>query len=309
MTIVQLACFRCFVEEKSVTKAARRLYVTQPAVSQQLHLLAENMGCELFHRRGSHIELTPEGEFVYEKAKRILTELDGLRDELESRGSKVVGKVRVGSGQVAAKTILGDVVHDMSREYPEVSFSLLETNSSNLPQLILRSRIELGMGILPERSKGLCLEKLLTGRLVLVCSQENGLSSRASISRSELRTLNLIRHGRENTARRIAYDLYGKDDDGHGFRLEAMNTETIMSYVQRNMGVALATSYILEWLGLTGLATVELEEETEIPWGIMSDAARPLSKAATVLIGKLRNRFSTSSAGTEFGNCAESRQI
>jgi len=295
MTIVQLACFRCFVEEQSVTKAARRLHVTQPAVSQQIHLLAENLGCALFHRSGSSFELTAQGEFVYERAKGILSQVEGLREEIGSYGDKIVGKVRIGSGQLAAKTILADAVHELSAEYPEVSFSLFETYSSNLPELIRRTRVDLGIGILPRNAKGLRPVKLLSGRLVLICSQRNALSSRASISRSELRKLNLIRHSRENMARAIAYELYGEDEMSGKFRLEAMNTETIMSYVQRDLGVALASSYTIEWLNPSGIATVELEEETEIPWGIMSDASRPLSKAAEVLVEKLTQRFSAPS--------------
>ncbi|MCF7854995.1 MAG: LysR family transcriptional regulator [Candidatus Pacebacteria bacterium] len=296
VTVTQLACFRCLVEEKSVTEAAQRLCVTQPAVSQQLRLLTETLGCRLFHRRGREFQLTQEGQFVYEKAKGILFQLDGLEDELRSRGRDVVGKVRIGSGQVAAKTVVADAVHDMSVEYPDVSFSLCETNSVNLPELILSSRIDLGVGILAENRRGLRTERLLTGRLLLVCSRQSKLSSRKSMSRSELKALNLIRHSREDMARGIAYELYGEDEMGSKFQLEAMNTETIMSYVQRDLGVALASSYTIEWLRPSGIATVELAEETDIPWGVMSDASLPMAKAAKVFVNKLRQMFATPAA-------------
>lgn len=297
MTTIQLACFRCFVEEGSVTKAARRLCVTQPAVSQQIRLLAGDLGCELFHRRGHHVELTPDGEFVYEKAKSILSELESLPQELRSRGRQIIGTVRVGSGQIAAKTVVADAVHSMIEDYPDVSFSLFETNSSNLPELVLNSRIDLGVGILPQARKGIRSEKLLTGRLLLICSQQNPLSSRQSISRCELRKLNMIRHSKENSARVIAFDLYGENDAESHFRLEAMNVETILSYVQRDMGVALATNYSIEWLKPAGIATVEIEDDVEIAWGVMSDASRPVSKVANVFVEKLKEQFSCRGTG------------
>ena len=291
MNPTRLSCFRCLVEEGSVTQAARRLCVTQPAVSQQLRQLTEELGCELYHRRGRKIELTAAGEFVYGKAKGILSELDGLRQELRSRGDRVVGRVRIGSGQVAAKTVVGDTIQDLSEHCREVSFALFETSSSRLPELILRSRIDLGIGIPPQDRKGIRFQQLLTGRLLLICSCQSPLSSRQIISRRELRKLSLIRHSKENTARAIAFDLYGEADSEASFRLEAMNAETIISYVRRNMGAALATSHTIDWLRPDGIATVELEETVQIPWGVMSDASRPMSKAANVFVDRLTAQF------------------
>ncbi|MBT3380566.1 MAG: LysR family transcriptional regulator [Lentisphaerae bacterium] len=292
MTTTQLSCFKCLVEEGSVTKAAQRLCVTQPAVSQQLRLLTESLGCRLYHRRGQRIELTADGEFVYGKAKGILSELEGLPQELRSRGRRVIGKVRIGSGQVAAKTVVGDTIHDMSERYRDVSFSLFETNSSKLPELLLKSQIDLGVGILPHSRDGIRFEQLLKGRLLLICSQKSPLSSREIISRRELRKLNLIRHSKETTARAIAFELYGEGGSEANFRLEAMNAETIIAYVRRNMGEALATSHTIDWLKPHGIATVELEDTVQIPWGVMSDASRPMSKAAKAFVDRLTAQFS-----------------
>jgi DNA-binding transcriptional LysR family regulator len=183
----------------------------------------------------------------------------------------------------------------MSQRYPEVSFSMLETYSSNLPELLLKSKIDLAAGILSQGRSDLRVEKLLTGRLLLICSKRAALSARRSISRRELRKLNLIRHSMQNTARGIAYEMYGEAEVKGRFHLEAMNSETIISYVRRNMGVALATSYMIDWLKPAGIATIELEDSIDIPWGVMSDPSRPMSKAATVFIDKLRDRFSTRS--------------
>ena len=58
MNIIQLTYFKCVVDEMSVTKAARKLHVTQSAVSQQIHLLAEDLGCQLFHRKGRNLQVT-----------------------------------------------------------------------------------------------------------------------------------------------------------------------------------------------------------------------------------------------------------
>ena len=309
MNLTQLACFKCFVEEKSMTKAAQRLHVTQPAVSHQVRLLAEGLECRLYHRRGNHIELTPDGEFVYEKAKGILWEVDGLRDELRSRSGRVCGRLRLGSGQVAAKTVLRDAVHGMMQDYPDMSFSLFETSSSSLSDLLLQSRIDLGVGILPQNNPSIRTQKLVTGRMLLVCSERNPLSARKSISRRDLRQLDLIRHSRENTARSIVAGLYGEEEVRGTFSLEAMNSETVLSYVQSDMGVALATSLIIEWLRPAGIATIEIEDGIEIPWGIMSDASRSMSKAATTFVDKLTELFPPQNAANSKRNARRRNRL
>lgn len=292
MTTTQLSCLKCVVEEGGVTKAALRLGVTQPAVSQQLQLLAAELGCQLFHRRGKHYELTSDGRFAYEKAKAILSEMEGLPDALRSRRGQVSGTVRIGSAQVAAKTVVGDAIHGMSRRYSDVKFSLLETGSRHLPELVLKSQIDLGVGIVATKPRGIRFEALFTGRMLLICSRKDKLSSRESISRRDLRELNLIRHSREDPARALGFDLYGEKEEDSSFRLEAMNTETIISYVKRNLGVALALSYVIDWLKPSGISTIELEDEVEVQWGIMSDPTRRLPKAAEVFIDTLRERLS-----------------
>lgn len=297
MTLSQLSCFRAFVEERSVTEAARRLGVTQPAVSQQLQQLSEALGCDLYHRHGSKFTLTAEGWAAYERAKRILTELDLLEDDIRSRDGNVVGTVRIGSGQVAAKTVLSDTIQAMMTAHPRVSFSLVETHSSALPDLIRHSRVDLGIGILPRADRGLRLQQLLSGRLLLICSSKHELSARRSISRHELKNLSLIRHSREHTTRIIAYELYGEDRVAGNFQLEVMNTETIIHYVQRDMGVALASSYAIAWLNPSDIATIEIEESADIPWGVISDAARPLSAAARVFVETLKQQFPADAGG------------
>lgn len=110
MNITQLTYFKHVADEMSVTKAARRLFVTQSAVSRQLGLLAAELECQLFHRRGRALFLTPEGEFIYQKAKSLVVQMEELKDELKSRGKNVAGKLKIGSGPVIGKKVLPEAM-------------------------------------------------------------------------------------------------------------------------------------------------------------------------------------------------------
>ena len=233
MNYIQLLYFKHAVDEMSFTKAARKLFVSQSAVSQQIHLLEEHLECQLLYRKGRNFRVTPDGKFIYQKAKGILSEFEGLRDELKSRGEKVFGKVKIGGGPVATKTILTDVVSSMLRRFPNVSFSMFEISSSNLAKAIIESRIDLGIGVLDYENKQIRSEKLMTGRLVLVCSTKSDWSSRQSVSLSELSEINLIRHIKEIPKSLYFAKCLNGSDTGTNFQLKAMYTETIVSFIPR----------------------------------------------------------------------------
>jgi DNA-binding transcriptional LysR family regulator len=292
MNIIQLKYFKYVIDEMSVTKASRRLFVTQSAVSQQIRLLEDELDCKLFYRRGQNIQITQDGEFIYQKAKAIISQFEGLHDELKSRGENVVGKIRIGSGPVISKKLLPDIVSDMVIDYPDVSFSLFECYSRNLRKAIIESRIDLGLGQIIEHDEGIVTEKLLTGRQVLICSAKSKWHSLESVSLRDLSKFNLIRH-----VDKVEDDYFAKqiqeNSSAKELQLQVMNTETIIPYVKRDMGVALAPDYIIELLTPEGISIVKLEEKIPISWGIIRDKSRLFSKAEQIFIDSLKQKLST----------------
>jgi len=290
MNIIQLTYFKHVVDEMSVTKAARRLFVTQSAVSQQITLLAENLGCQLFYRRGRCLQITPDGEFLYQKAKNIISQFDGLRDELKSRDKKVFGTVKIGSGPVTSKEFLPDIVSNMLKHYPDVSFSIFEIHSNQLMQAIIDSQIDLGIGLINDKDERLHYEKLMTGRMVLICSSQSNWSSRRSVSLQELSEIDLIRRVKEVENESLNNLLKGENCI-RKFHLAAMNTETIVPYVKRGMGMALVPNYVIKWMNPEGISIIELEEKIELSWGVIRDKFRPVSKAAQLFIDNLKEKL------------------
>jgi len=291
MNIIQLKYFKYVADEMSVTKAARRLFVTQSAVSQQIRLLEERLECKLFYRRGQHIQITQDGEFLYLKAKGIISQFEGLRDELKSRGENVVGKIRIGSGPIVSKELLPDVVSNVLTNYPDVSFSLFECYSRNLQKAIIESRIDLGLGQIIRHDERIVAEKLFTGRQVLICSAQSEWHSLKSVSLRDLSKFNLIRR-----VEKVENDYFDKEiqenSSGNELQLQAMNTETIIPYVRRGMGVTLAPDYIINLLKPEGISVINLEEEIPISWGIIRDKFRLISKAEQIFIDSLKQKLS-----------------
>ena len=84
MNFIQLEYFQKTVECRSVTEAAKKLFITQPAVSKQLRLLEEELECKLFQRKGNHLVPTAAGEFFYQRVKTLLNQFSDLPVEMKS---------------------------------------------------------------------------------------------------------------------------------------------------------------------------------------------------------------------------------
>ena len=159
--------FREIVRENSFTKAARRLHVTQGAVSQRVKQLESHLGCLLFVRRSRQWSLTPEGRALYEKTDRALTDIERALDSIVSGGSRR----RVALGALASFTSkwLIPRLHRFYRQHPAIE---LITRSVNHTMDVERENAELAVVNLPSppTSPALSAELLWRDRLFAVCS-------------------------------------------------------------------------------------------------------------------------------------------
>src|SRR5436305_1781291 len=96
MEIRHLRSVVAIARHGSFTKAGEELHLAQSAVSQQVRRLEAELGITLFTRTSRNVELTPEGTVVLEYARRVLSEVDGLRDELDERSGLLSGDLRLG---------------------------------------------------------------------------------------------------------------------------------------------------------------------------------------------------------------------
>lgn len=152
----------------TVTEAARRLHLSQPAATHQIHHLERSLGHALFERRGRRLELTKAGRLALARARRILEELDGLRADLRAFETLETGEVRLGGGATATVHLLPKLIADFRSRYPGVSFYLREGTARNTLQAIANGELDLGIVTLPSQRPGLIVEPWLEDAIVFV---------------------------------------------------------------------------------------------------------------------------------------------
>ena len=112
--------FTSIVEAGSLTKAAQNLYTTQPALSQYLKRLENNLGVELFDRSTSPLKLTYTGECYYKYILQMKTLDENLRREFQDIKSEVSGRLRLGIALWRGACLLPDIFPEFHRRYPTI---------------------------------------------------------------------------------------------------------------------------------------------------------------------------------------------
>jgi DNA-binding transcriptional LysR family regulator len=164
--------------QKSFSKAAQELFISQPAVSTHVKGLEEQYKTKLFERKGLQIELTEAGQLLY---GRLLT-VKLIQQETEFDISVIhdtqeaTGMLNLGASTTAALYILPRVMSAFHREYPQVDISLLNRNSEIVLQALLDK--EINIGVTEEKGKltNITYQSFLKDQIVAVCSRDNPLA-------------------------------------------------------------------------------------------------------------------------------------
>lgn len=131
-----LKYFVCVAEELHFGRAARRLNMSQPPLSQQIMALEDHMGVMLFKRTQRHVELTPAGEFLLPEARRILHDVDRIAKQTKQVESGLIGYLRIGQNFSSPfHPMTTKLLHKFHQEYPHVKIELVLHEQANILQL------------------------------------------------------------------------------------------------------------------------------------------------------------------------------
>jgi DNA-binding transcriptional LysR family regulator len=149
MDLRQLRYFLVVAEERSVTRAAARLHLTQPPLSAQLARLEHELGVELFvrHRRG--VDLTDAGRSLVEHARRVLSDVDAAAESVRRIGQGRSGRLVLGFPPTAGWSVLPPLLRRFRAALPEVELRFVEAASDAVAEHVRARRADLGLVHLP----------------------------------------------------------------------------------------------------------------------------------------------------------------
>lgn len=152
MNLKQAFYIRTIAEEGGITAAARKLYVSQPSLSQMLRLVEEELGVELFDRSRVPFRPTYAGERYLHAANVLLNTLRMLENELQEIREESRGRLRLGISMQRAAHLLPKVLPRFSREYPYVTLELQEAGSARLERMVQNGDVDMALATTSPRA-------------------------------------------------------------------------------------------------------------------------------------------------------------
>lgn len=266
MELQHLRDFVVLSEELHFGRAAERLHIAQPALSQHVGRLERLWGGQLFDRTGHRLTLTPLGELMLVQARRILDDCDHASEIARRAAVGDIGVLRIGLATAVDPTWFNSALKTLHTRYPDLCFTVLEMSSPEICQSLRARRLDIGIAWLPADTAGLRSTVLLREEHVAVLPLDHPLGQRASIPMRELDDQPLISFPRSMSA--DIYDFLNGLFRAAGavprVQHESFTVENNLMMTQAGLGISLIPRRYLEATHPEGVTTRPICDPTPV---------------------------------------------
>lgn len=294
MELRQLTYFACLYREGSVTRAAQRLNIVQPALSMQIAKLESELGQTLFERTPKGMTPTAAGEHAFELFSPLLDQLVRARQELLGNRPEMTGSIRVGVIASAANAALSDTLAHFVEHYPDVQIYVTTGFSSELVEKLRTGELDCVVINQTFGQDDFAAREILDEALVVTTGARTAMLIPTPVPLHALASLNLVLPSRRHGLRQAIQDVLRAHSIEVRPQLEIDDTSVIEELIQRTNWVSILPAGMVNrglvqgTLRVYGLAAPGVSRRMLC----LSDPRRPSTLAETtfidVLAGKLR---------------------
>ncbi|MGI8713675.1 MAG: LysR substrate-binding domain-containing protein [Solirubrobacteraceae bacterium] len=257
----QLRYFVAVAEELHFGRAAARLHMAQPPLSQAIRRLEDAVGCALFARTSRSVRLTAAGEAFLERARRTLRRVEDDVHEARSIGAGQTGRLNVGFVGSAMLTTLPEILSRYVAAYPDVQLQLHESFTARVIAGLLAGEIDAGIARDAEPVAGLVATPMLSEPFIAVLPIDHPHARDASVSVAALADTPFVYPPRSAGARAFEKPLLLCEQQGFRPHIahEASHWLTILRLVGAGLGVSLAPACVRQ-IAIPEVSCVSLQE-------------------------------------------------
>jgi DNA-binding transcriptional LysR family regulator len=298
--LAELNVFLTVARERSFSRAAQKLFRTQPAVSISVRRLEEWVGEPLFARGARAGELTDAGKLLVDYAERMLNLRQETKRALDDLRAGSRGELSLGVNESSIHALLPVLVR-YRRLYPDVRLAVRRTFSRDIPSELLNHRLDLGVVSFVPQEQQLAAVKIFRDELAFVVSPRHRLAKRGRVEIADLGNEVFVAHIVESPFRNRVIQLFAKHHVPLEMRVELPTIESIKRFVQMDMGVAIVPRMCARWEVEQGLLVEVKIRELRMPRDLylLHRKRGPLSHAAAAMLRLLRPRTPASSAASD----------
>ncbi|NVM20725.1 MAG: LysR family transcriptional regulator [Desulfobacterales bacterium] len=266
MDLWRLHIFCKVIELKSFSKAAGAVYLSQPTVSSHIKDLENHYECKLIDRLGREVAPTKAGELLYEYATKMIALKEDAEKTLAEFQGKTRGHLTIGGSTIPGGYILPPLLGRFKQVYPEVTVTLIESDTAGIIRSTIEGRVELGIVGAKAREVQLIQEKIMADEMFLIVPAAHRWAARGSVGMDEVMGEPFIMRESGSGTRRSIEELL----DGSGHWLGRLNvvaemgsTEAVRQGIKAGVGVSILSECavadelaagILKKVGINGLS-------------------------------------------------------
>jgi DNA-binding transcriptional LysR family regulator len=291
----QLRAFYQVVRCGSISRAAEKLFLSQPSVSLQIQALERELGVTLFERRGPHLKLTPEGEVLFQLSEPLVDGIDKLQDSFAAQFGKLdSGELKIGAGESTILYILPEPVRQFVAAYPHVQMKLHNVTGRDGLKMLRADEIDFAVGSMLEVPEDIEYKPVVNYDPMLITPADHPLAQKAAagdkVTLEDVSRYGLILPPSHLSTWRIVKYVFQQNNLTFTVTLEAGGWEVIKKYVSLGMGISIVTDICLE--GDEALARIPLTDYfPQRSYGLVLRRGRFLSPQARRFIEIMEGIF------------------
>ncbi|MET3923139.1 LysR family transcriptional regulator [Arthrobacter sp. UYEF20] len=265
MNLRRLELFVAVAEELHFSRAAERLHMAQPPLSQQIRKLEEECKLQLFVRNSRNVQLTADGELLLKHARKVLGQYGAMTAALRQARDGEIGRLRLGFVSSAAISAVPPVVRYLRAQWPGIDLELREETTDAQVDLIAAGTLDAGIAREVRNAPGLSATLLQNERLVVAVATDHHLASRTSVGLEELKGEKFIAFPRDRISRLFDHiaALFHAVDVEFDIVQQAVQFPTILGLVAAHLGIAVVPESLRAFV-IPGLAYLDIQDTNAI---------------------------------------------
>ncbi|MCI8483714.1 MAG: LysR family transcriptional regulator [Lachnospiraceae bacterium] len=238
-TLSSYRIFYAVANTGNISKAAKELYISQPAISKSIQKLEENLNVKLFDRSSRGVTLTPEGELLYTHVKSAFETLTLGEDKLRRSIALGMGNLTIGVSSTLCKYILLPYLRDFIKKFPHINISINCHSTNDTLKLLEEGKLDIGLIGKPESLKNIDFYPLLEIEDIFVATKDylHNLRIRGVEKQYILQNSTLMLLDKENMTRQYIDDYFQKNHILVQDAIEVSNMDLLIEMSKISLGV------------------------------------------------------------------------
>ena len=226
------------VEHENFSKAAKALYMTQPAISQSISQLEDQLGVRLFTRNSRGVVLTSEGELLYEYINSALNLISAGEDKIQDSKSLKMGDLKIGVGDTISRYFLLPYLEKFHNHYPNIRLKIINRTTLELCDMLKSGEIDIAICNLPIKDTSLEIKKCADIHDIFVCGEKYKSHFKSSISFQDLINFPLIFLDKKSNSRQYVEKYMLSKGVAINPEIELGSHDLLLEFSKINLGIA-----------------------------------------------------------------------